>query len=220
MKDVHGSLTGRARWRADPAICANNSQCLFGATDSDYVWSGYDRGHLAPNMNQRAEVGLKEQTFYLSNAAPQVGAGFNRTVWADLERDLTVLVCHAEKMWTITGPLYADSRDPQRFGGTETIGAGRVWVPSHFFKLVVWLKDNELNVFVIAMPNQRYESDDTYRSYVVSLDWLESAAQLDLLPELGDSEELYFENDFLSLPEVSWSDWMISVVMSDVVTND
>lgn len=206
-EDVHGSLSGRANWRSDPAICTETSACRHGATDSDYTKSGYDRGHLAPNMNQRRDLSLKKQTFYLSNAAPQVGAGFNRTVWASLERDLTVLSCDAEKMWTITGPLYVAHQPLAKDSlGFEKIGAGQVWVPTHFFKLVIWLNNKKLHGFAVALENRQHSGADSYRNYRVSLDWLEQASQLDLLPELREDEEAGFANKFASFPDVSWSD--------------
>lgn len=204
-RHVHGHLSGRLIWRSDPQICPSASGCIYGATSSDYTNSGYDRGHLAPNMNQRFDPNLKKQTFYLSNAAPQVGAGFNRTIWANLERDLTVLVCDTEGMWTITGPLYLDRHaqvgEPHGF---EKIGSGKVWVPSHFFKLVIWIKNHKLYGFAVALENRQHTNDDSYRNYLVSIDWLEKVSHLDLLPELGEDEEAHFHNNFSSFPTISW----------------
>lgn len=48
--------------------------------------SGYDRGHLAPAGNHRRTQNSINQTFYLTNMAPQVGRGFNRDKWNDLEK--------------------------------------------------------------------------------------------------------------------------------------
>lgn len=51
---------------------------LFRAYSTDYTGSGYDRGHNVPAADAlRTMQGLNE-TFLMSNIAPQVGVGFNR----------------------------------------------------------------------------------------------------------------------------------------------
>ena len=42
------------------------------ATNKDYKHSGYDRGHLAAAGNHRLSQDVCQQTFLLSNMAPQV----------------------------------------------------------------------------------------------------------------------------------------------------
>lgn len=45
----------------------------FRSANSDYKGSGFDRGHLAAAGNHRLNQELCNETFYLSNMAPQVG---------------------------------------------------------------------------------------------------------------------------------------------------
>jgi endonuclease G len=40
--------------------------------------SGYDRGHMVPAADAKISQGAMDETFFLSNVAPQVGDGFNR----------------------------------------------------------------------------------------------------------------------------------------------
>ena len=40
--------------------------------------SGYDRGHMVPAADAKISQQAMDETFYLSNIAPQVGDGFNR----------------------------------------------------------------------------------------------------------------------------------------------
>lgn len=42
------------------------------ATNADYKGSGFDRGHLAAAGNHKWSQKAMEDTFYLSNVAPQV----------------------------------------------------------------------------------------------------------------------------------------------------
>lgn len=58
---------------------------LFRARLADYFRSGYDRGHMVPAADAKSSQVAMDETFYLSNIAPQVGEGFNRDYWAHLE---------------------------------------------------------------------------------------------------------------------------------------
>ena len=51
--------------------------------------SGFDRGHLAAAGNHRASLEDCQETFYYSDMAPQVGEGFNRGAWNQLEKLVT-----------------------------------------------------------------------------------------------------------------------------------
>lgn len=53
----------------------------FRSTNADYKQSGYDRGHLAAASNHRQSLKAMNETFVLSNIAPQVFWGFNFYQW-------------------------------------------------------------------------------------------------------------------------------------------
>lgn len=76
------------------------------ADNSDYKGSGYDRGHLAAAGNHKVEQLHMEQTFYLTNIAPQVGLGFNRDSWNRLEKYVRGLTKIYRDVYVCTGPLY------------------------------------------------------------------------------------------------------------------
>lgn len=50
----------------------------FRAKLQDYFRSGYDRGHMVPAADAKSSQEAMDETFFLSNIAPQVGVGFNR----------------------------------------------------------------------------------------------------------------------------------------------
>ena len=50
----------------------------FRAKLQDYFRSGYDRGHMVPAADAKSSQEAMDETFLLSNIAPQVGVGFNR----------------------------------------------------------------------------------------------------------------------------------------------
>ena len=76
------------------------------AVDSDYTKSGYDRGHQAPSNDFKSSVKLMEDTFFLSNAVPQVGLGFNRGIGKYLEALVAKLAINRGEIYVITGPVY------------------------------------------------------------------------------------------------------------------
>lgn len=79
---------------------------IYRADNSDYKHSGYDRGHLAAAGNHKADQKHLEQTFYLSNMAPQVGVGFNRHSWNRLEKYVRKIAKSSTGVYCCTGPLY------------------------------------------------------------------------------------------------------------------
>lgn len=79
---------------------------LYRSDSSDYKGSGYDRGHLAAAGNHKSSQTHIEQTFFLSNIAPQVGVGFNRDSWNRLEKYVRKLTRIYPNVYCCTGPLY------------------------------------------------------------------------------------------------------------------
>lgn len=98
------------------------------ATLDDYRGSGYDRGHLAPAGDMPTPTAMA-QSFSLANMVPQSTEN-NRGIWARrVEAATRHYVERAQgDIYVFTGPAYK--------GRVETIGKGRVWVPTHLFKLV------------------------------------------------------------------------------------
>ncbi len=185
--DVHGPLSGRENWCADPELCGasicNPSHCDRGSVNRDYVGSGFDRGHLAPDMNQRGDRDRKRETFYFSNAAPQVGRNFNQSTWQFFETEMTVHMCVPDRFWTITGLLHLDENGMNRSGEVPIIGGG-VAIPSHYFKIVAWLFEDTVDGFVSVMANREYSRDESYRDFIKPIDWLEAVMDIQFLPEL------------------------------------
>ncbi|KAI6198221.1 Endonuclease [Aphelenchoides fujianensis] len=84
----------------------------FRSLNEDYRGSGFDRGHLAPAGNHRRSQLAMDQTFYLTNMSPQVGKGFNRDKWNDLERYVRKMARSSKNTYVATGPLYLPRVEP------------------------------------------------------------------------------------------------------------
>ena len=150
-------------------------------THDDYTYSGYDRGHMAPNYAIGVVYGANAQreTFLMSNIVPQ-RPSLNRGPWKDLEQLIAKeYLRDCEELWVITGPIYR--------GNLERLESG-VAIPSHFFKIIIdVLEGQNLRAIAFIMP-QVIQSDDLSK-YLSSVDDIEDATQLDFFSELDDEYE-------------------------------
>ncbi|KAJ3216784.1 nuclease [Dinochytrium kinnereticum] len=122
---------------------------LFRSRPSDYVGTGYDRGHLVPAADVVMSQEAVNETFLMTNISPQV-ANFNRGLWASFERFARGLVNVMDDVYVITGPLYLPKLedDGKYYIRYEVIGTGEkaTAVPTHFYK------GNPVELFVPNKP--------------------------------------------------------------------
>ncbi|XP_075985288.1 endonuclease G, mitochondrial [Anticarsia gemmatalis] len=154
---------------------------FFRSLNSDYKKSGFDRGHMAAAGNHRLCQKHVDQTFFLTNMAPQVGEGFNRSAWNNLEKHVRKLTKVYNNVYCCTGPLYLPRReaDGKSYVRYQVIGANTVAVPTHFYKVVVGeAPDGTLDMEAYVMPNQRIPDETPVSSFMVPPETVERAAGL------------------------------------------
>ncbi|KAG7209321.1 hypothetical protein KM043_015432 [Ampulex compressa] len=153
----------------------------FRSENTDYKSSGYDRGHLAAAGNHKTHQKHIEQTFFLSNMAPQVGVGFNRNSWNRLEKYVRRLTKVYKDVYVCTGPLYLPKReaDGKKYVRYEVIGLNHVAVPTHFYKIIVGeTADGKFEMEAFVMPNAPIDDSAPLTNFQVPPESVERAAGL------------------------------------------
>lgn len=171
----------------------------FRARLRDYFRSGYDRGHQAPAANAKFSQEAMDETFYLTNMAPQVGAGFNRDYWAHFEDFCRRLTNDYNSVRIVTGPLYLPKKcdDGKYRVSYEVIGnPPNIAVPTHFFKLIVAeqskkksVGDEDLAVAAFVMPNDVISNETPLTSFQVPIESLEKSSGLEFLKTVDNRKK-------------------------------
>jgi endonuclease G len=104
---VKGDATRESQdFKTDPAIKPPSKA----AVPADYDGSGFDQGHNAPAADF-GDQDFLDDTFFYSNAVPQVGKGFNQSIWRSLETHVRKLVTgDRPELYVITGPVPQDTK--------------------------------------------------------------------------------------------------------------
>lgn len=154
------------------------------ATDSDYIGSGYDRGHLAPAADMGWSSAAMSESFYFSNMSPQ-SPSFNRGIWKRLEELVRTWAVEYESIYIATGPVLRP--------GLKSIGANHVAVPEYYYKVILDYKAPGIRGIGFIIPNAG--SDLSLKRFAVSIDSVERFTGIDFFPSLPDDQESLIEKD-------------------------
>lgn len=175
QEDLKGKVVRKDDFRADASI-----PFRYRAEIEDYEGSNFDQGHMAPAGDMKRSEKVMSESFLLSNMAPQVGEGFNQSIWRYLEAGVRGWVKEHGKLTVITGPVFAVDGDKVSY---RVIGDNHTAVPTHFYKIVVDTNNPEVEALAFMMPNKDL-SGKNYRDYIVTIDEIEKATGLDFLSAL------------------------------------
>jgi endonuclease G, mitochondrial len=126
---------------------------------------------MAAAGNHKFSQACCDQTFFLTNMAPQVGKGFNRDTWNRLERHVRKLVKVYPNVYICTGPLYLPKRETngKNYIKYEVIGTNHVAVPTHFYKIIVGeTASGKYEMESYVMPNQVIDDETPIKLFQVS----------------------------------------------------
>ncbi|RUP49477.1 hypothetical protein BC936DRAFT_142426 [Jimgerdemannia flammicorona] len=178
-----GVSRGKSQFKEDESIPPQ-----FRARLQDYFKSNFDRGHMVPAADAKNNQDAMDETFVMTNIAPQVGDGFNRDYWAHLESFCRHLTKTFSDVYVITGPLYLPRQDPtdgKWYVRYQMIGnPPNVAVPTHFYKVIVAVRNGEHSVGAFVLPNAPIGDETPLEQFKVPLDAIERAAGMIFLEKL------------------------------------
>jgi len=135
-----------------------------------------------------------DETFLLSNIAPQVGVGFNRHYWAYLEDWCRRLTGSYADVFVFTIPLYLPKLEADgKWRVThEVIGSPpNIGVPTHFAKVVLASRPSspstpdtpEISTGAFVLPNAAISDEAPLENFIMPVEAVERAAGLTLFSD-------------------------------------
>lgn len=143
------------------------------STFYDYKNSGYTKGHLVPAADRAYSIETMEETFLMSNIAPQI-YHCNSGIWRELEEQTRDWARSNRSLYIVSGPIFGRR--------IERIGQNQVAVPEAFFKVLLDSNEPEIKGIGFIIPNQM--SEKPLSDYAVSIDELEQKTGIDFFYEL------------------------------------
>ena len=158
---------------------------------NDFSGSGYDRGHMCPSADRTKTVADNDSTFLMSNMLAQAPDN-NQRGWATLENYCRTLAGSTNELYIISGG----------YGTSGYLAGGKVAIPSSTWKVIMVLPKGtndpsrvttSTRLIALVMPNQNGISTD-WRSFRVSVDYVESLTGYDFFSNVPDSIENVIES--------------------------
>jgi len=160
---------------------------LEGCPDnSDYVRSGYDRGHMCPSADQKWSQEAMDDCFVMSNICPQAHA-LNNGAWKTLENKARLWAERDSAIMIVAGPIYTPA-------DTMRIGKAGIRVPGAFFKVLAAPYLDEPRGIAFVYPNMA--APGNMQNYAMSIDALEKLIGYDFFPSLPDVVEEKVESTY------------------------
>jgi len=179
---LNGTTPRINSFKVDPSVSTKSADL------SDYKGSGYDRGHLAPAGDMKYSRESMIESFFMSNMSPQ-DPSFNRGIWRRLEETIIKWGKSFQIFITTAGVLSNES--------LGSIGENKVTIPSMYYKVIYSPEKKSMIGFLLSNRG----SSSELKSFVVSIDSIESITGIDFFRGLPDE----IENELES--KVNLDDW-------------
>ncbi len=178
---LQGGIGRTNDFRTDPKVKTGT------AVKSDYWYSGYDRGHLAPSADFRWSHKALSESYFYSNMSPQLPE-LNREIWAELESFVREYVAqHKEQVYVVTGGVLKP--------GLPTIGKkNKVSIPELFYKVIADIEGDTISGIAFLIPNAK--TSYPLSSFAVSIDSIENLTKINFFPKLPDEIEDKIEANY------------------------
>lgn len=184
-----GDTSRQNDFRPDDKLPSN----WYHVKPTDYSYTGYDKGHMAPSADRTKTLKDNSATFFMTNMIPQAPDN-NQGPWVDLEEYCRELVNQQGKeLYIIAGPD----------GKLLTIANGKVTVPAKTWKIIVILDKPGLGVagvtkntrvIAVEMPNSQGIRNNNWKKYRTSVRKLEFNTNYNFLSNVPTSIQNMIEN--------------------------
>jgi endonuclease G len=167
---------------------------------TDYSGSGFDRGHHCPSADRTNTVASNSSTFLMTNMMPQ-SPDNNQGPWAAFETYCRTLVSSGNELYVVAGGSGSGGTGSNG-GTTTTVAGGHVAVPSQTWKVVIVIPQGTGDVsrvttstrtIAVIMPNVQGIRSNTWQSYRVSVDQVESLTGYDFFSQVPTSVQSVIE---------------------------
>ena len=200
--DDMGNIERRDNFRPDTVL-----PDAYQVDTDDYTNSGFARGHLCPNADRDGNKERQDETFFMTNIAPQ-NSSFNSGDWKSLESYCQKQASSGSELFIVAGVygnggIDKDGNKVSTYTNPKKDGAKELSIPSHFWKVVVILDDGDGDLaridedtvaFAVDFDNAPVPDDLGWEDYAISIDTLESRTGLDFLSTLPDDIENALES--------------------------
>jgi endonuclease G len=191
-----GSAPRQDDFRSDTTLPAG----WYRVTGTDYVGSGFDRGHYCPSADRTSTIANNSATFLMTNMMPQ-SPDNNQGPWADLEDYARTLVNAGNELHVIMGGA-GQGGTGSNGGVTMTIAGGHVQVPAETWKVIlvqpqgtndVARVTTSTRVIAVRMPNVQGIRSNNWQQYRVSVDELEQLTGYDFFSNVPSTVQAVIE---------------------------
>lgn len=126
--ELDGNLVNKNNIKDRPEFYSEkNIPIQYRTKSQDYISSGFDRGHLAPDANFDYNLKAQVKTYTMANIVPQYPT-LNRKAWIKAEKYARSI---SSKLQTVTVLNLVDYSN-----STTQIGKNKLSVPTTFYKII------------------------------------------------------------------------------------
>ena len=174
-------------FRRDPRLSDSDASLC-----EDYKSSGFDRGHLLPANDAKRNQAMMDNSFLLSNMAPQLG-NFNQKIWMRLETHVNDWA-EESGVYVVTGAIFDRNNDRLRDSDDQVARIppkNRVGRATHFYKIIMHQRPSgviDTISFLMPHDNRLFGANDGRDAYlktkIASIDDIEEMTGIDFFPNM------------------------------------
>lgn len=163
----------------------------YRVTPTDYINSGYDKGHMAPSADRTRNETDNSATFLMTNIIPQAPDD-NRGPWEQLEAYSRDLANQGKELYIISGG-----------SGQKGQLKDKIYIPARTWKIIVVLDKpaqgisgvtSRTRAIAVDIPNAPGIKENTWKTYRTTIRKIEAATGYNFLSNVPKSIQNVIEN--------------------------